>query len=112
MPVMEISFSNLEAGVRGGNDFVTFCILLSKQKGVKCKLKPTKIIMEGNKETLLEILHELDHNSFNTEANKKISISLIMDEGNDKLLTQAEIDSLNRDIEPYFRRKRRVGQAT
>lgn len=110
MPVMEISFSDLEKGARGSNDFVASCILLAKQWGVKCELKPTKVIVEGDKEVLLEILQELDHISFNAGADKKISISLKIDEGRDKLLTQAEINPLNRDIENHVRRKRRVGQ--
>ncbi|HEX3034630.1 MAG TPA: hypothetical protein VHT73_05770, partial [Thermodesulfobacteriota bacterium] len=69
-------------------------------------------IVEGNKEVLLEILHELDHISFNTGADKKISISLKIDEDWDKLLTQAEINSLNRDIENHVRRRRRAGQVS
>jgi uncharacterized protein YqgV (UPF0045/DUF77 family) len=105
MPVMEISFSNLEEGVRGGNDFVTSCILLAKQRGVKCELKPTRIIVEGDKEVLLEILQELDHISFNTGADKKISISLKIDEGQDKPLAQAEISSLNGGMENHVRRR-------
>ena len=110
MPVMENSFSSLEEGVRGGNDFVTSCILMAKQKGVKCKLKPAKIIVEGDKEILLEVLHELDHILFNMGADKKFSISLKFDEGQDKPLTEAEINPLNRGIEDHVRRRRRVGQ--
>ena len=110
MPVMEISFSDLEKGDRGSNDFVASCILLAKQRGAKCELKPTKVIVEGDKEVLLDILHELDHISSDTGADKKISISLKIDESRDNLPTQAEVNSLNRDIENHVRGRRRVGQ--
>ncbi len=75
MSVMEITFSPSDKKIRSSDDLVTSCILLSKQKGVKCKLGAAKVIIEGDKEILLEILHELDHISFGM-GTKQISISL------------------------------------
>lgn len=74
MPTMEIAFSPSDDGTRNTGDFVAVCVLLSKQRGVKCKVKPTKVIMEGDKETLLEILHEVDHALFNT-GTRNIEVS-------------------------------------
>ncbi|HEX3036206.1 MAG TPA: thiamine-binding protein [Thermodesulfobacteriota bacterium] len=75
MPIMEIAFPPLDKRIRDTGDFITFCVLLSKQKGVKCKLKSTKIIMEGDKDILLEILHEIDHALFSMKTNN-IEVSL------------------------------------
>lgn len=72
MPVMEIAI--FPWGTKGRpvmGDFVTYFILLSKQKGVKCQLtSPTRAIIEGDKETLLEILDGFDNNSFSTVAKR------------------------------------------
>lgn len=92
MPVMEIDFSPSDKRLQSLSDFLTSCILLSKQKGLKCRLKTGKVIIEGNKENILEVLHEVDHISYNTGA-KNIRISLDMDKNfNAERLIQDEAD--------------------
>jgi uncharacterized protein YqgV (UPF0045/DUF77 family) len=77
MPVMEIAISPW--GTEGRpimGDSVTYFVLLSKQKGVRCQLtSPTRVTIEGDRKTLLEILDEFDNTSFNTVA-KRIAITL------------------------------------
>ncbi len=63
-------------------------MLLSKEKGVECKLTfPTEAIIEGDKETLLEILDELDSTSIST-ADNKFAISVEFDGSDDEPFTQ------------------------
>ncbi len=77
MPVIDIAIFPLDTERRPiMGDFVTYFMLLSKQKGIKCHLtSPTRAVIEGNKETLLEILDEFDNNSFSTVAKKVAFIS-------------------------------------
>jgi Uncharacterized conserved protein len=104
MSVMEISFSPFDKGIRDNGNFITSCILLSKQKGVKCRLQTTKVIIEGDKEILFDILHELEHISFNMGV-KNIKISLNIDGSRDRPptedepLSEAEIDYLSGDMQ-------------
>ncbi len=72
---MTISPSDTEGRPVTG-DFMTYFILLSKQKGVKCQFtSPTAGIIEGDKETLLEVLNEIDNTSFSTVV-KKVAITV------------------------------------
>jgi uncharacterized protein YqgV (UPF0045/DUF77 family) len=70
MAIMKINFSQLDTKkINGVGKFVTSLILLSNEKGIKCRLTSTGLIIEGDMETLLEILEEFDNTSFRKAAN-------------------------------------------
>ena len=50
-------------------------ILLAKENGTICKINSAGAIIEGNKDTILQIIKELDGNEFYSVA-KKFSISI------------------------------------
>ncbi|MBI2486467.1 MAG: hypothetical protein HYW01_05830 [Deltaproteobacteria bacterium] len=88
MPKMKIAFHAPNRRDPDMGDLMASFILLSKEKGVKCKLTfPTEAIIEGDKKTLLEILDELDSTSFST-ADNKLAISVEFDGSDDKPFTQ------------------------
>ena len=89
MPKMKIVFPPLNNGRNPDMGLlIASFILLSKEKGVKCKLTlPTEAIIEGDKETLLEILDELESTSTST-ADNKFAISVEFDGSDDKHFTQ------------------------
>jgi Uncharacterized conserved protein len=82
----------------GIGDFVMSFMLMSKGKGLKCRPMPAGAIIEGDKETLLEILEELGGTSLFSARAEKVSIIIRLDESFDKSLTQAEIEFLNGEI--------------
>ena len=82
----------------GIGGFVMSLILLSKEKRVSCKPTPSGAIIEGNKETLLEILDEIDNSSFSTLA-KRAVISVEFDGSCDNTLTKTQIDFLKGEPE-------------
>lgn len=91
MPTMKIAFPPLNNGRNPDMSLLLASfILLSKEKGVKCKLTlPTEAIIEGDKETLLEILDELESTSTST-ADNKFAISVEFDGSDDKHFTQED----------------------
>ena len=98
MSKMKITFPPPDIGKPDFGDFITSFILLSKQKGVKCELIfPTEAIIEGNRETLLEILDELDNKHFGN-IDKNVGISVEFDESDYKTFTRMEDSSLRMRI--------------
>lgn len=88
MPKMKIAFPTPNRRNPDMGDLIASFILLSKEKGVKCKLTlPTEAIIEGDKETLLEILDELESTSTST-ADNKFAISVEFDGSDDKSFTK------------------------
>ncbi|MBI2486367.1 MAG: hypothetical protein HYW01_05305 [Deltaproteobacteria bacterium] len=98
MPKMKISVPPSYRGRADTGDFMPSLILMSKGKGVKCQhTSPSAAIIEGDKETLLEILNELDNVSFSPIANG-FSIAMELDGSNDKPFTGSEIEFLSKEM--------------
>lgn len=99
MSTMKISVFPFNAErTLGIGDFVMSFILLSKERGVKCKPTSSGAIIEGDKQTLLEILDELDNASLFSKRAEKVAITIKFDEGFDKSLSYTEIEFLNGEI--------------
>ena len=76
-------------------DFMTSLILASKQRGAECQLmSPTCATIEGDEETLLEILDHIDNFSFSPAINN-VAITMEFNEGKDKSLTRPEIEFMS-----------------
>jgi uncharacterized protein YqgV (UPF0045/DUF77 family) len=80
MAFIEVNLSR--PGRRKINDMgrpVASLILLSNQKGIKCEVRPPGLVIEGDMGILLEILDELDNDSFRKISNR-VSITVEADE--------------------------------
>lgn len=98
MSKIKIAVSPWGTRKTGMGDFISSLILISKEKRVQCQLtSPTGVVIEGDKETLLEILNELDNGSFNKLING-VSITMEFDGSAMIDLSQAEIEFLNREV--------------
>jgi uncharacterized protein YqgV (UPF0045/DUF77 family) len=95
MGLMEMAFIEVNLSRPGRktiNDigrFVTSLILLSNEKGIKCELRPPGLVIEGDMGILLEILDELDNDSFRKISNR-VSITIESDEIYDKSLSRLD----------------------
>lgn len=102
MPKMKIAFPAPNRKDPDTGDLMPSFILLSKENGVKCQLAfPAEDIIEGDKETLLEILDELDNTSIST-ADNKFAMSVEFDGSYDKPFIQ-EGELLTPEIEEELR---------
>lgn len=91
MSLMKIAVFPMDAErTLGIGDFVMTFLLLSKQKGAECKPTSSGAVIEGDNETLLEILDQINSTSFGAIANR-VAISMEFNESTDKPLTQSEI---------------------
>jgi uncharacterized protein YqgV (UPF0045/DUF77 family) len=98
MPRMKITIPPLDKKNRSTGDLMTSFILLSKEKGARCQLvSPNRATVEGNKETLLEILDEFGGVSFGPMV-KDAVIAVEFDEEDDIPSTQGEIRPLERKV--------------
>ncbi len=80
MAILKINLSQLDKKETNGmGEFVTSLIVLSNERGIKCRLTSSGLITEGDKETLLEILDELDNTSLRKVVNR-VSITMKFDE--------------------------------
>jgi uncharacterized protein YqgV (UPF0045/DUF77 family) len=83
MAILKINLSQLDMlDIKEANsmgEFVTSLLLLSNERGIKCRLTSSELITEGDKETLLEILHEFDNTSLKKVVNR-ISLTMKFDE--------------------------------
>ncbi len=90
MAILKINLSQLDMlDIKEANsmgEFVTSLLLLSNKRGIRCRLTSSGLITEGDKETLLEILDELDNNSFRKVVNR-VSITMKLDERPHRFLT-------------------------
>jgi hypothetical protein len=86
MPKMKIAFLPTNNGRNPDMDsLIASFLILSTENGVKCRLTfPAEAIIEGDKETLLEILDEFDNTSISTAENKYRISSIEFDRNNDR----------------------------
>ncbi|HWP91233.1 MAG TPA: hypothetical protein VNN20_03410 [Thermodesulfobacteriota bacterium] len=80
MAFIEVNLSR--PGRRKINDMgrpVASLILLSNERGIKCEVRPPVLVIEGDMGILLEILYELDNDSFRKISNR-VSITVESDE--------------------------------
>ena len=91
MSTMKIAVFTMDAERSLGiGDFMMSFLLVSKEKGVECRPTSTGAIIEGDNETLLEILDHINNTSFSTIGNR-VAISMDFDESADKSLIHSEI---------------------
>jgi len=87
MAILKIKLSQLDMKEANGmGEFVTSLILLSNERGIKCRLTSSGLITEGDKETLLEILDELDNTSLRKVVSR-VSITMKFEESPHRFLT-------------------------
>ncbi len=90
MAILKINLSQLDMlDIKEANsmgEFVTSLLLLSNERGIKCRLTSSGLITEGDKETLIEILDELDNTSLRKVVSR-VSITMKFDESPHRFLT-------------------------
>jgi len=91
MSLMKIAVFPMDAErTLGIGDFVMTFLLLSKQRGAECKPTSSGAVIEGDNETLLEILDQINRTSFGALENR-VAISMEFNESTNKPPTQSEI---------------------
>jgi uncharacterized protein YqgV (UPF0045/DUF77 family) len=94
MPKMRVTISpsDSENGIIKG--FISSLILLSKGKGVNCQLtSPTEATIEGDEDTLLEILDQIDR-SQSVQNGRGFAIAMEFEKCRNKTFTRREIGIL------------------
>jgi len=91
MPHIEITIFPLDSeGTSKMGDFGDYCFNLSRLRGAECRLKENGAIIEGDTDTLLEILNELDNSSFIIGAKKSVVVKLKIGENHDVRFNKPE----------------------
>jgi len=73
----------------GIGDFIMSFMILSKEKGVECRPTSSGAIIDGDNETLLEILDQINATSFGALANR-VAISMEFDEDINEASSQSQ----------------------
>jgi len=61
MPTLEVKITPFDLDIKVEMAiFIPAIIMLAKERGVKCRVTSTGAIVQGNKDTLLEILTNID----------------------------------------------------
>ncbi|MGH7793079.1 MAG: thiamine-binding protein [Thermodesulfobacteriota bacterium] len=91
MSLMKIAVFPMDAErTLGIGDFLMTFLLLSREKGVECRPTSSGAVIEGDNETLLEILDRINSTSFGALGNR-VAISMEFNESRDGSPTQSEI---------------------
>lgn len=97
MPSMEITLIQLDGEKTPAMaTYITSIVILSKEKGAECELTSSGAIIEGNKETLLEILNEIDNVSLK-KVGMKFKVALNFAKNHSKNSNLSEIQAQNRE---------------
>lgn len=73
----------------GIGDFIMSFMILSKEKGVECRPTSSGAIIDGDNETLLEILDQINCTSFG-ELSNRVAISMEFDEDSNEASVKLE----------------------
>ena len=80
MSMIEIAVFPLDnQGISRIDDFGDYCLNLSLLWGVKCQITANGARIEGDTDSLFEILHELDNSSLIMGAKKRAVVTLKLD---------------------------------
>ena len=98
MPKMRVTVSPSDKENRIVKALISSLILLSKGKGADCQLiSPTEATIEGDRDTLLEILDQIDR-SLSVQGERGFTIAMEFEHCRNKPFTRREIGALGSNI--------------